>query len=178
MNLDEIISLITASYGGDLSNPHFYFVDPALERRPYHEIVNRIESIGDVRISEYSDANTYASFAYVIENCGRSWALELSMLGPIGVFARIGEHGWDRLLRPGEGDLLPFECEVFGLLVEQKITFPVRAILEHPLDMILDYTDPGNVRVYHALFSDEDFLPWEFSPLYPELSGRDRSWSE
>ncbi|APU12786.1 hypothetical protein UA75_03625 [Actinoalloteichus sp. GBA129-24] len=122
MKLEEVISLITTSYGGDLSSPHFYFVDPAMDRRPYDPEIGLIGAIDGVEIREYSDANTYSSFACLISHGGQEWALELSMLGPIGAFARLGKHYWHRLLLPDDQDLQLLERRIFGILAEQKIT--------------------------------------------------------
>jgi hypothetical protein len=49
-------------------------------------------------------------------------------------------------------------------------------ILVVPIEMKLDYTDPENVRVYQALFSDTDTLPWvsRVSSNGPDASASER----
>ncbi|APU12785.1 MULTISPECIES: hypothetical protein [Actinoalloteichus] len=167
-----LTDFITGAYGGDLSNPDFSFVRNQMETRPYDPAIEQVRALGSVQVAESTDPNYEVCFGYEIVDGGRIWVLELSMLGPFAVFARAGGGQWHRLIYPHDDDLEPVEHAIFAILAAWHIEFPDRVELEKPLDMALAFTDPENVRVYHALFSDEDFVPWEFSPLYPELSAR------
>ncbi|ASO19503.1 hypothetical protein FHR81_000820 [Actinoalloteichus hoggarensis] len=163
----DIVAFITQAYGGDLADPDYVFVDRQLEQRPYEMVFREIRELDSVLVEEsWTDPNYQVSFGCRITLEERSWALEISMLGPLAVFARTGNRRWERLLYPNEDDLQPVERQIFDVLGKHGITFPSRETLEHRLDMTLWITDPENVRVYHALFSDEDFVPWQFSPLY------------
>ncbi|MBB5921698.1 hypothetical protein FHR81_002738 [Actinoalloteichus hoggarensis] len=172
MTVEDLLSVITRVYGGDLTAPDYSFITSQMEQRPYDSLIQQLGALDSVQLSEHTDTINYVAFAYKVDHPQQEWVLELSMLGRLAVLARTGDHQWQRLMYPDDQDLHVVEQEMFAVFAEHQIEFPSRATLELPIDMTLDYTDPENARVYHALFSDEDFVPWEFSPLYPELSRR------
>ncbi|WP_425427558.1 hypothetical protein [Actinoalloteichus hoggarensis] len=164
----DLTALIRQAYGGDLTRPVSFFIDTQLKQRPYDPVINDLGELG-LQLHEFTDPNFYVAFGYKITDdtpVTSSWVLELSMVGRFGVLARTAHNEWHRLLYPAEPDLHPIEAAMLDILTTHQITLPTRQELEQPLEMTLDFTDPENVRVYHALFSDEDLLPWQFSPLY------------
>ncbi|WP_075738874.1 MULTISPECIES: hypothetical protein [Actinoalloteichus] len=160
----DIFILIANSYGGNLADPDYSFITSQMELRPYDSLIQQLGALDSVQLSEHTDTINYVAFAYKVDHPQQEWVLELSMLGRLAVLARTGEHQWQRLMYPGDQDLHAVEQQMFALFAEHQIEFPSRATLELPIDMTLDYTDPENARVYHALFSDEDFLPQQFPP--------------
>ncbi|MBB5921699.1 hypothetical protein FHR81_002739 [Actinoalloteichus hoggarensis] len=170
MSEDEMVEFITSAYGGDLACPDFSFVRAQLAARPYDSAIERIRALDALEVAESIDLNYEVCFGYEMVGETSIWVLEISMVAPLAVLARAGGGYWHQLIYPSGEGLTSVEEAVFDILGAQGIEFPSREQLEQPLDMSLAFTDPENVRVYHALFSDEDFLPWQFSPLYPELS--------
>ncbi|AOS64752.1 hypothetical protein [Actinoalloteichus hymeniacidonis] len=162
-----LTELISRAYGGDLTRPDLARPRRRLRANPYADLIDEVSHLDGVLLTDYTDSNHMVCLGYLLAHGGQEWALELSLIAPFAIFARTSDV-WERLLHPSTTDLDTTEQQVIALLTSHGFSLPHRETLEQPLAMSLDYTDPENVRVYHALFSDEDFLPWEFSHHYRE----------
>jgi hypothetical protein len=93
---NEFLSRIKEMYG-TFDEPNFSFVMEAIRSRPYEDVISEVVTTLGLAFEEYNDPNDDASFQYQLSRGSESWAVELSMLGPFAVVARIGD-GWDRIL--------------------------------------------------------------------------------
>ncbi|MGH3800347.1 MAG: hypothetical protein ACRDTD_09495 [Pseudonocardiaceae bacterium] len=145
---------------GKLDEPDFSFVQEATDSRPYEDVIREVVTTLDLTYEEYSDPNDDVSFEYHLSRDDESWALELSMVGPFAAVARIGD-GWDSILVQSDPNLSELERQLLAILRSHNLQILSKEELEQPVPLRLFNTDPGNVRVYQALFSDIDILPWE-----------------
>jgi len=159
--VQEIIDQIQTTYGS-LDEPNFSFRKQQGNTRPYDELVAAIiEELG-LAADEYTDLNDDSCFGYTLSGDDGSWILELSMVGPFAAFSRVHENG-RQILATDDRDLTAPERRIVDLLTGHKLRIMRREELEQPIDLRLFNTDSENVRIYQALFSDTDILPWAYS---------------
>lgn len=156
---NEFLSRIKEVYG-TLDQPNFSFVMEAVRSRPYEHVISEVVTTLGLASEEYSDPNDDVSFQYCLARGDESWAVELSMLGPFAVVARIGD-GWDGILVPNDPSLSELERQLLAILRSYGLRLLDKEELEQTVPLRLFNTDPGDVRVYQALFSDIDVLPWQ-----------------
>lgn len=159
--MQEIIDQIQTTYGS-LDEPNFSFRKQQDNARPYDELVATIIEELELTADEYTDLNDDSCFGYTLSGGGGSWILELSMVGPFATFSRVHEGG-RRILTADDPDLTAPERRIIDLLAGHKLRIMRREELEQPIGLRLFNTDPENVRIYQALFSDTDILPWAYS---------------
>lgn len=160
-SMQQIIDQIQATYGS-LEEPNFSFRKQQDNARPYDELVATIIEELELAADEYTDLNDDSCFGYTLSRDGVSWILELSMVGPFAAFSRIHENG-RKILAADDCDLTAPERRVLDLLTSRKLRIMRREELEQPIELRLFNTDPENTRIYQALFSDTDILPWAHS---------------
>lgn len=153
--MDDIVRQIERTYGS-LGDPDFSFVGAALEERPYDALVEA--ATAGFAATEDTDEDDDVAFNYLLGRDGDRWALSISMVGPYALFARISQ-AWDEILTPATTDLAPHEHRVIDVLTGAGLRLLGREELERPVALAL--TGPDDVRIYHALFSDTDGLPWD-----------------
>jgi hypothetical protein len=157
--MTEVIDVIRSVYGS-FENPDFHFASEALRRRPYEQVVSQLERI--FKAEEDTDVNDDVSFGYVLRSHGqREWVLRLSMVGPYAVVLRLSGNGPAEVVSPGAPTLEEQELKLLQVLSAQGIQVLSQDELMRPVPLSLYNTNPGNVRIYQALFSDTDVLPWE-----------------
>ena len=157
--MDDIIRQIEHTYGS-LSEPKFFFVGKALEERPYDGLIQSIAR--DFTVVEDTDEDDDLAFNYLLSRGGRRWAMSISMVGPYALLARVSQ-AWDDILTPGTVDLSADERQVIDRLTDAGLRLLSQDELERPV--ALDLTGPDDVRIYHALFTDTDGLPWDKDAL-------------
>jgi hypothetical protein len=155
---NEFLSRIKEMYG-TFDEPNFSFVMEAIRSRPYEDVISEVVTTLGLAFEEYNDPNDDASFQYQLSRGSESWAVELSMLGPFAVVARIGD-GWDRILVKNDPNFSKVEHQILAILHSHGLQPLSKEELEQPVPLSLFNTDPDNVCVYQALFSDIDVLPW------------------
>ena len=156
---NEFLSRIKEVYRS-LDEPNFSFVMEATRKRPYEDVISEVVTTLGLASEEYNDPNDDVSFQYHLSRGDENWAVELSMLGPFAVVARIGE-GWDRVLIQNDSSLSELERQLLAILRSYGLRLLSREELEQPVPLRLFNAEPGDVRVYQALFSDIDVLPWQ-----------------
>ncbi|MFY0577710.1 hypothetical protein ACN28S_28415 [Cystobacter fuscus] len=157
--MKEIIDVIRSVYGS-FENPDFHFVSEALRQRPYKQIASHLERM--FKTEEDTDANDDVSFGYILRGHGQQeWVLRLSMVGPYAVVLRLSGNGSAEVVSPGAPTLEEQALKLLQVLSAQGIQVLSQDELMRPVTLSLYNTDPGNVRIYQALFSDTDVLPWE-----------------
>jgi hypothetical protein len=133
-----------------------------MARRPYAGLIASIGRRFDVE--DLTDEDDDHGFDYSLHSGGRGWALKLSAVGRFAVLARAGQ-AWDEILTEATDDLSEEERRLIGELRESGFRLLGQAELEQPIPLRLFKVDPGKVRVYHALFTDTDGLPWDKESL-------------
>ncbi len=143
---------------GSLESPDFHFRWDVLKERPYRELVD--EAMTHFFIKESTDLNQDGSFVYLIKGeRGTDWMLQLSMVGPYAVLLRI-QKDQTLLIDQSSHELLQEEAIIARLTTKYGVSLLSARVLVEPIALKLDYTDSENVRIYQALFSDTDTLPW------------------
>jgi hypothetical protein len=133
-----------------------------LDQEPYAELVRSVA--GQFEVADTTDANDDHAFVYTLSRDGRTWTLALSVVGPYAVLARVSD-AWDEILTPTTPDLDEYERWLLYQLTGAGLRPLRREELEQPVGLALYNTEPGQVRVYHALVTDTPGLPWDTDEL-------------
>lgn len=159
---DRIVEEIVASAGdryGSLEEPGFSFVREAMAADPYAPLVHRLGEEFDC--GEETEPNDDVSFGYLLTNRRGAWVLRLSMIGPYAVLMRLQDDGGTEVVVAEGDEVTEDERRLLRLLEAEGITAIDRETLTRPFPLTLPNTTPGDVRIYQALFTDTDVLPWE-----------------
>lgn len=140
-----------------LEEPDFSFVKKAISSRPYETLAQRMLSLFDVE--EITEPNDDVSFRYLIAKSNRRWVIELSMIGRYAVVLRLSDAGAVEIVTPETS--VEEERDIFSILASGEVVVVKKKDLERPFPLKLSNTEPENVCVYQALFSDTDVLPWK-----------------
>jgi hypothetical protein len=161
--LSEVRAAILSTYGS-LDNPDFHRLRPSLDAPPFAELAADLRR--NFTLDDDTDPNTDVARVLILRQGPRSWSISLSLVGPYACILRITRQHRamtsELVQQPGAA---PAEAELFEALSAHGFRMLPRAVLEAPVPLRLWATDPENVRVYQALFSDTDILPWHtFEP--------------
>lgn len=151
--LDRILDAILQAYG-DLKDPTFHFVGRSEARGEYNELIRTLSDVGEV--TDETDPNTDVGRYLRIAADHGTWFLWLSYVGPFACLLR--QRANRQFL--AEGGVNTIEARVRALCERAGLAMLDASTLEHPIPLTLDKTEPENVRVFQALFSDSDLLPW------------------
>lgn len=141
-----------------LDEPRFDFVTEALDGQPYDAIVRSLSKISNVE--QDTDTNDDVSFGYLLSGGRERLFLQLSMVGPYATLRRLPADGTAILLDPGRSALTNYELSVVETLDQAAVTVLGEAALSRSINLKLFNTGANRVKLYHALFSDIDDLPW------------------
>lgn len=142
-----------------LEAPRFSFVEEALDTNPYLSLLHRVGEHFDC--TEDTDPNDDVSFGYVLRKESRVWVLRLSMVGPYAVVLRRRGDEAMEVIADECGDIVEEEERLLRLLEAEGLTTLDRDTLLRPIPLRLSNTAPEQVRLYQALFTDTDVVPWE-----------------
>ncbi|WP_019631759.1 hypothetical protein [Actinomadura atramentaria] len=159
--MDDIARRIESAYGS-LAEPRFDSVAAALDARPYDALMAEVARV--FVVEEDTDPDDDHGFVYGLDRAGLRWVLMLSVVGPYAAFARLSD-AWDDVLTPASPDLRDEERWLLDVLSRAGLRALTRAELEDPIDLRLFSVGPGEVRVFHALFTDSPGLPWDRETL-------------
>lgn len=140
-----------------LENPDYSFVNEITALKPYNSLIQELEN--SFEIEEVTDLNDDVSFRYVICKAKRQWVIELSMLGRYATILRVSDLEPIKVVTSNTTD--HEEQSIFSFLVQNQFEILDRQELEQPVPLKLSNTEPGNVSVYQALFTDTDVFPWK-----------------
>jgi hypothetical protein len=151
---DQLRERILVVYGS-LATPRFDFRHRVHERHPYRALESALARTFEVR----DDADLDADNGTILILTGQTtrWSLYLSFLGPYATVTEIREDNTCRVVDA------PTEAEseiLFGSLRDHGVVVLPQDLLERPIELQLNYTEPENVRIFQALFGDYDVLPW------------------
>lgn len=155
--MEEILQRLHAAYKS-FDNPEFFFVGSALDNNPYQDLVQEIRQWFEVE--EDTDPNDDVSFGYLLSQGEQQWVLRLSMVGPFAVLDRIGPSNQVDVIGPTQQLLSPAEDRLVGLVSSAGIRLLDKREMETTVPLHLDGID-GDTRLYQALFTATDVLPWE-----------------
>lgn len=141
-----------------LDEPRFDFVTDALDERPYAAVVRSLSKISNVE--QDTDTNDDVSFGYLLSDGREQLFLQLSMVGPYATLRRLPADGTAILLDPGRSALTAYERSVVETLQQAAVTVLGEIALSRSIDLKLFNTATNRVKIYQALFSDIEDLPW------------------
>jgi len=152
---EEILTAIKEKYGS-LDEPNWSFVCKALNNNPYSTIVELLET--EFEFKDVTEPNSDVSYCYLMEGPTSLIQVELSMVYPCGVALGGPESDTCILTRENTSEL---ERKILDIIVSGGVEMLDQKLLETHVPLKLDYTEPENVCVYQALFSDIDILSWK-----------------
>jgi hypothetical protein len=142
-----------------LENPDFSFVKKGFASRPYDPVIKRLRDYAAVE--ELTEADDEVCFSYLLKGRAALWKLDLSLVGPFGVFARLKNRvAREDFLFAGKQDLVDFEGKVVDILKGAGIRLLNAEDLEVKMPVALFVAGKDEARLYQALFSDRPKLPW------------------
>ena len=154
---EDLFEQLKSVYGS-LEEPTYFKINEVMDQRPYNRLVQELTDY--FRVEEVTDVNEDVSFQYELILGDDEWLLELSAVGPYAVLSRYEEQGGQLLITPESDHLDPPERQVIVLLRRHDLRVMGRSDLDVPVRMNLFVTESESVCLYHALFSDNDSLPW------------------
>ena len=154
-NQSNFLEVIERNYKS-LTHPDFSFVNKVALSRPYGLLIEKLCDLFEVE--EVTDSNDDVSFRYLVSKSNKRWIIELSMLGRYAVVFRISKAGCTELVSPNT--TVSDEIGIISLLLLDHFEVLRQDELEQFVALNLFNADPENVRLYQALFSDVDVLPW------------------
>jgi hypothetical protein len=141
----------------DVGNPDFTLVMKTLSEEPCREIVQELSSW--LKLQDVTDPNDDVCFHYLATSEHSEWGIELSAVGRYANFLRSKQNNTPELVT--RENATPEERPILETLERHGFLFLSQEELETPILMKLFSTDRGRVKLYQALFSDTDLLPWE-----------------
>lgn len=162
--IEEIKRDVLCAYGS-LENPNFEFEHEHQRQRLYEPFLRDLAAVllldvlGFFKIANITDVNSDHGFVFAIQN-GGEWRLQLSFVGSYAVLMRLTERAVLEVVDSDSTKNSLAENQIIRLLANHGVSLLEEENLETPIDLKLFDTDPRNVRVYQALFSDRDVLPW------------------
>ena len=154
----KYLEAIEAAYKS-LDQPDFSFVKKAFNARPYDPMIKRLRDYAAVE--EAVEADDDVCFSYFLKGQSSLWKLDLSLVGPFGIFVRLKSRvAPSDFLHFTKPDATSFEIKVLDLLKGGGIRLMTVDELSLPMPMTLFNTGRGDVCLYQALFCDRNSLPW------------------
>ena len=156
--LKDIKQSVAKSYKS-LNEPNYDFVTAALATRPFEHVLAGLGS-ASVSVTEDTDPNDDVSFGFLVSEGDQQLVVRMSMVGPFAAILRLEADG-ERVtvveLGPGLSSL---ERGVIHVLTERGLTILDREVMSAQLNLKLFNTESNDVRVFQALFTDIETLPW------------------
>jgi hypothetical protein len=158
IEINKILSYIINRYKS-MDEPNFSFVQYEFEKKPYKTIIDILSE--NYEITETTDLNDDVSFGYLLSKDLQQWFLQISMVGPFVALFNLNKCGKVlRILTNDNKDIGGNDTDIISVLLNKDLTLLDKKILEYPVPLKLFNTDVENVKVYQALFTDVDVLPW------------------
>ena len=161
----EIVKREISEAYGPLDKPNFEFEKDENRRSAYEPFIRDLaasllmDNLSFFKIANVTDVNSDHGFTFIIQS-GGEWWLQLSFVGLYAVLMRLTERATLEVIDPDDGNKSATENLLIQLIATNGIHLLDKETLEIPIDLKLFDTEPENVRVYQALFSDRDVPPW------------------
>lgn len=162
--VEKILASIQDAYGS-LEEPNFGFVSRALKRQPYRELLMSISHLYSVE--EDTDENDDVSFGYILRSSTETCTLRISMVGPYCILLHVFDDGTCSLIEPSKKIGSPSAQRLVEALTQAGLHLLDEHTLLVPVDLALSNTEPDNRRIFQALFTDTDIIPWVSSTVSP-----------
>lgn len=162
--IQEIRRDILLAYGS-LDKPNFEFEKEQTRHKIYEPFLRDLAALllmdvlGFFKIASVTDVNSDHSYVFTIQG-GGEWWLQLSFVGSYAVLMRVTERATLEVVDPGDAKAAATENQIILQITKNNICLLDKGTLEIPIALKLLDTEPENVKVYQALFSDRDVLPW------------------
>lgn len=155
----KMLDVIERRYGTS-GEPYFEFVERSITEQPYARLLHQLSE--KFVIEDITDVNYDVSFVFVLQQIRLSYILRLSMLGNYGLLMKsdLGSKGYWSISTENLFD--SNEEAIIKALQKNNVELLDQETLELPVKIKLFNTAPEDVRVYQALFCDNDVLPWRF----------------
>lgn len=155
---EKIMAFVKSTYRS-LQQPDFGFVKKAAASRPYEPLVKRLRDYAAVE--QMTEADDEVCFVYLLKGRANLWKLDLSMVGPFGIFVRLTPNcSPDDFVHPHKNDINAYERKIVDMLRTGGIKLLTTDELTEPVSMTLFNTPRDKVSLYHALFCDRPNYPW------------------
>lgn len=143
-----------------LDNPSFHFKRKAYAKKIYRHVELLLRGVFEVE--DDTDINIDVSFQYVLYSTNLIWSVQLSMVGSYAAIWRVVKPGEIlQVIDPSTLDLLEDEQKLMQILTQQDIKILDKSSLSIGIPLKLPYMETDKVRIYQALFTELDTLPWE-----------------
>lgn len=162
--MDDVLRQIEQTYTS-VVDPKYFSISEVLERQPYADLV---AAIGEqFTVVDDTDENSDVAFIYALSYQARRWALGISAVGPYAVLGRVGQESplWTDVVQPTTPGLDEYERWLVMALTRHGLRLLGRRELEQPVSLRVAGMSQDRVRVYQALFTQSDILPWDADTL-------------
>ncbi len=158
-DISDIEEAIVKAYTS-LESPNFSFVMRNIDSKPYEKLVEKLSR--NYILSEDTDPNYDVSFIFNVERGNQSWLLKLSMVGLFACLIRYSKtERPTAILSDATKDLTDEEIELKSELSRFGFRLMTRSEMERPIRLQMFLVDIDNTRIYHALFCDAYYFPWD-----------------
>src|SRR5690349_14037021 len=112
-DLAKYREIISTAYK-NLDHPDFSFVKKVFSARPYDPVIKRLRDYAVVE--ELTEAEDDVCFNYLLKGQSSLWKLDLSLVGPFGLFVRLKARvSRGDFLHYGKDDLTGFEHKILDI---------------------------------------------------------------
>lgn len=149
-----------ASAYKSFDQPDFSFVKRVFNARPYEPLIRKMRDYAAIEECTHNEDDV--CFSYFLKGRASLWKLDLSLVGPFAIFVRLRSRiAHEDFLYPTKEDLTDFEVKIVNMLKAQKIRLLTSDELSIEVPIGLYSSSKYKPRLYHALFSDTERLPWD-----------------
>ena len=157
--LNEKIHAFIKSTYRSLEQPDFGFVKKASSSRPYEPLMKRLRDYAAVE--QMTEADDEVCFVYLLKGRANIWKLDLSMVGPFGIFMRLSPKCRpEDCVHQQKDDINAYERKIVEMLRSGGIRLLTPEDLSAAVDLTLFNTPRAEVTLYQALFCDKPDTPW------------------
>ena len=150
---------LTSAYKS-MEQPDFSFVKRVFNARPYEPLIRKMRDYAAIEECTHSEDDV--CFSYFLKGRTNLWKMDLSLVGPFAIFVRLRSRIEEQdFLYPAKSDLADFETKIITMMTQYNIRLLTSQDLRIEVPIGLYSSAKEKPRLYHALFSDTDKLPWE-----------------
>jgi hypothetical protein len=150
---------LTSAYKS-FEQPDFSFVKRVFNARPYEPLIRKMRDYAAIEECTHSEDDV--CFSYFLKGRTNLWKLDLSLVGPFAIFVRLRSRiAEEDFLYPTKFDLADFEAKIITMMTQYNIRLLTSQELRIEVPIGLYSSSKEKPRLYHALFSDSEKLPWE-----------------
>ena len=158
--LEPFLPFIKKAYGS-LNQPDYSFVETKLKNNPYRGLLRNLSEC--FAVDDVTSKMDDVCFRYVLRGPDCIWGLDLSMVGPFGLFMRLSPTpSKEDVVDYKSSNIVARERKVLDLLREKKIRLVTATDLEVEVDLkLVDRGSSDSANLYQSLFSDGISIPWK-----------------